>query len=74
MGNFINKLEDKFGRYAIPRLPLIMIICYGVGYLMRMINPAIAYSISLAIILFNFFRLYFKKAPAEHPTEETEEQ
>lgn len=47
MGNFISYLERKFGKYAIPRLPLIMIICYGVGYLMRMINPAIAYSISL---------------------------
>ena len=47
MGNFISYLERKFGKYAIPRLPLIMIICYGVGYMMRMINPEIAYSISL---------------------------
>ena len=34
----------------------------------------IAYFVSLAIILSNFFRLYFKKVPAEHPTEETEKQ
>lgn len=47
MGNFLSSLERKFGKYAIPRLPLIIIICYGVGYIMRMINPYIAYSISL---------------------------
>lgn len=40
MGNsFLYKLEKKFGRYAIPNLPLMMILCYGVGYLIQMINP-----------------------------------
>ena len=47
MGNFIYRLEEKLGKYAISRLPLIMIICYGVGYMMRMINSDVAYSISL---------------------------
>lgn len=32
------------------------------------------YFLLSVLFLFNFFRLYFKKAPAEHPTEETEEQ
>ncbi len=61
MGNFINYLERKFGKYAIPRLPLIMIICYGVGYMMQMINPQIAYSISLnpyAILRGQVWRLF----------------
>lgn len=61
MGNFLNSLERKLGKYAIPRLPLIIIICYGVGYLMQMINPAIAYSISLnpyAILRGQVWRLF----------------
>lgn len=36
--SFLYKLERKFGRYAIQRLPLIMIMCYGVGYLIALIN------------------------------------
>jgi len=47
MPSFISKLEKKLGRYAIPRLPLIMILCYGVGYLMQLINPGIIDVISL---------------------------
>ena len=35
MSNF----ERKFGKYAINNLPLIIIICYGVGYLISFINP-----------------------------------
>lgn len=47
MPSFLNKLEKKFGRYAIPNLPLVMIICYATGYIMQMINPAIIDVISL---------------------------
>ena len=33
----MGKFERKFGRYAIKNLSLILIICYGVGYLLSMI-------------------------------------
>lgn len=61
MGNLIDKLERKIGRYAIPRLPLYMIICYGAGYIMQIINPNVAYSISLnpdAILHGQVWRLF----------------
>ncbi len=35
----MSDFERKFGKYAIRNLPLIMIICYGVGYVIRYINP-----------------------------------
>lgn len=36
----MNKLEKKFGKYAIPNLTLILICCYIAGYLMKLINPS----------------------------------
>lgn len=44
---FMNNLEKKFGKYAIQRLPLYMIICYAIGYILMMVNPSIIYMISL---------------------------
>ena len=38
--NFLYKLERKFGKHAISILSLYLILCYGCGYLMRLINPA----------------------------------
>ena len=38
--NFWDKMEKKFGRYAIPNLSLYLILCYGCGYLLYAINPA----------------------------------
>ena len=38
--NFLNKMERKFGRYTISNLSLYLILCYGCGYLMNVINPA----------------------------------
>ncbi len=38
--NFLYKLERKFGKYAISNLSLYLILCYGCGYLMKLINPA----------------------------------
>lgn len=35
----MSEFEKRFGRYAIRNLPLIMIICYAVGYAIRYINP-----------------------------------
>ncbi len=40
MSNFINKMERKFGRYAIPNLMLYIIIANAVGLLLLYINPA----------------------------------
>ena len=38
--NFLYKLERKFGKYAISNLSLYLILCYGCGYLMNVINSA----------------------------------
>lgn len=38
--NWIDKLERKIGRYAVPNLMLYIIIMYGAGYVLYLINPA----------------------------------
>lgn len=61
MNRFLASLEKKIGRYTIKNLPLCMIICYGIGYIMERINPAIIYSISLnpyAILHGQVWRLF----------------
>lgn len=45
--NFINKLERKFGKYAISNLSIYLIICYAAGYLISMINPSILMYLTL---------------------------
>ncbi|MBR4083711.1 MAG: hypothetical protein IKK33_05455 [Lachnospiraceae bacterium] len=35
----MSKFEKKFGKYAINNLSLMLIMCYAVGYLVRLINP-----------------------------------
>ena len=37
----MGKFERKFGRYAVRNLSLILIICYGVGYIFNLLNPYI---------------------------------
>lgn len=37
--NWLSKLERKFGRYAIPNLMYYIIILYGAGYVLQLINP-----------------------------------
>lgn len=37
--NLLNKLERKFGKYAISNISLYLILCYGCGYLLKLINP-----------------------------------
>ncbi|MBR1691474.1 MAG: hypothetical protein IJ711_01730 [Lachnospiraceae bacterium] len=39
--NFLNKLERKFGRYAISNLTMYLIICYAVGYVLEFVNSDI---------------------------------
>ena len=36
---FINKLEQKFGRYAIPNLMLYVIIINAAGFLISQLQP-----------------------------------
>lgn len=37
--NFINKLERKFGKYAVSNLITYVLIAYGIGYVIQLINP-----------------------------------
>lgn len=37
-GYFMSKWERKFGKYAIRNLPLVLILCYAVGYVIQLIN------------------------------------
>lgn len=46
--NWINKLEKKFGKYAISNLMWYIILLYGVGFVIQMIMPAF-YSNYLAL-------------------------
>lgn len=39
--NWLNKLERKFGRYAIPNLMLWLIGAYGIGFVLAQVAPGI---------------------------------
>ncbi len=39
--NFLNKMERKFGKYAISNLSLYLILGYVLGYVIQFINPVI---------------------------------
>lgn len=41
MGKFWYKMEYKFGKYAIRNLPLVLIICYVIGYVLDFSMPQI---------------------------------
>lgn len=47
MDKMLRNIEKKLGRFAIRNLPLYMIICYGIGYIMEVINPQVIYAVSL---------------------------
>lgn len=38
---FLNKLERKFGRYAIRNISMVLILCYAAGYIFQLVNPNI---------------------------------
>ena len=44
MDNFLNKLERKFGKYAIPDLIKYVIMLYCAGAAIGMLTPNIYYS------------------------------
>ena len=35
----MSKFERKFGKYAIPNLTMILIMCYVAGYILQLVNP-----------------------------------
>ena len=39
--NFLNKMERKFGKYAISNLSMYIIITYAAGYLIELLAPAV---------------------------------
>ncbi|MCD7735937.1 MAG: hypothetical protein LUI07_03065, partial [Lachnospiraceae bacterium] len=39
--DFLNKMERKYGRYAIRNLPAIMIALYVAGYLIELFMPSL---------------------------------
>lgn len=43
----MSKFERKFGRYAIPNLSLILVMCYAAGYLLQLISPTFLGYLSL---------------------------
>ncbi|MCQ2543811.1 MAG: hypothetical protein MJ126_06580 [Lachnospiraceae bacterium] len=59
--NWLRKLERKFGKYAIPNLPLMIMICYGFGYVMNYLKPEWTYFVTLnpyAILHGQVWRLF----------------
>lgn len=59
--NLLSKLERKFGKYAIPNLPLYIMICYGFGYIMNSLKPEWIYFVALnpyAIVHGQVWRLF----------------
>lgn len=38
MYNNKSKFEKKFGKYAIPNLTVILLLCYGVGYVLELVH------------------------------------
>ena len=45
--NWFNKMERKFGKYAIKNLSLYIVICYGFGFLMNAFKPDWVYLVTL---------------------------
>jgi hypothetical protein len=41
---FLDKMERRFGKYAVKNLMIYMSVLYGLGFLVSVINPALYYS------------------------------
>lgn len=39
--NFLNKMERKFGRYALTNLSMYIVLTYAAGYLLYMVTPQV---------------------------------
>ena len=49
--NFLNKMERKFGKYAISNLSMYIIITYAAGYLIELLAPAVVGYLTLEPML-----------------------
>lgn len=45
--DFLTKLERKYGKFAIPNLTTILIICFVIGYIMQIVQDDVIYYINL---------------------------
>ena len=45
--NWLNKLERKFGKFAIHNISLYLLISYAFGYLIQMVNPSFCHYLTL---------------------------
>lgn len=43
----MSKFEKKFGKYAIPNVTLVLIICYIIGYVIQLLNPNFIFFLTL---------------------------
>ena len=41
MGKFLMRMEQKYGKYALDNLPLLLVACSGIGYLLQMAMPGV---------------------------------
>lgn len=53
MRNWMNKMERKFGRYAIRNLTVYLLACYGIGYIISLVMPQLLsyFTLEPALIL-----------------------
>lgn len=45
--DFLTKWERKYGKFAIPNLTIMLIVCFGLGYIMQMLQGDVIYYINL---------------------------
>lgn len=48
---FLNKMERKFGRYAIHDLTKYMIACYGIGYILLLVGNLLKFPVANFLVL-----------------------
>lgn len=51
MRNWMNKMERKFGRYAIRNLTVYLLACYGIGYIISLVMPQLLSYFTLEPVL-----------------------
>ena len=47
LGKFLNRLERKYGHLAIHNLPMYIVVLYGIGFVLQMVNPMVYVQFSL---------------------------
>lgn len=55
MMNRMSKFEKKFGKYAIPNLTLLLIICYIIGYVIQLMGPVMGINLTYYLSLDPYF-------------------